>query len=74
MTSALQRHGPRMLEAMLDSSILVDQGFVDRGDLARQYRNLTAGASVSPLLYDTLAVERGIQSMITADGVLEVSR
>lgn len=71
MTSALQQHGPKMLSAMLDKSILVDQGFVDRGELARQYRNLAAGADVSPLLYDTLAVERGVQSMVAAGGVHE---
>jgi asparagine synthase (glutamine-hydrolysing) len=68
MNSALRRHGPEMLSAMLDSSILVEQGFVDRRELARQYANLVAGEDGSPLLYDTLAVERGIQSMVAVGG------
>jgi hypothetical protein len=63
MQLALRENGLAMVHAMLAGSILIDEGFVHRGELERELRRSVGAARISPLLYDTLAVERSLQSM-----------
>ncbi|MEV8377794.1 hypothetical protein AB0P21_33955 [Kribbella sp. NPDC056861] len=62
MELAIRRHGTTILEQMLDDSILVDQGFLDRRCLQLIHTALARDGVVPPLLYDTIAVERSLQS------------
>ncbi|WP_460651711.1 hypothetical protein [Kribbella endophytica] len=71
MQLALRKNGLAMVRAMLAKSILIDEGFVHRGELERELRWSVGADRISPLLYDTLAVERSLQSM---DGCREEFR
>ncbi|MFC9688547.1 asparagine synthase-related protein [Kribbella sp. NPDC056951] len=66
MELALRRHGLAMAREMLQGSILVDAGYVDECGLAGVVRCAERGGAVPDLLYDTLAVERGLRSMVGA--------
>ncbi len=74
MDLAMRQNGRVMLEQMLDDSQLVDQGYVDRRSLARVHATVSAGARIPHLLYDTLAVERSLQSLIAVAGRNNASR
>ncbi|MFC0627426.1 hypothetical protein [Kribbella deserti] len=66
MDAAMSQTGKLMLGQMLDDSILIDLGYVDRRDLSLVHTQMARGAAPPPLLYDTLAVERSLQSVRSA--------
>ncbi|TDD56895.1 asparagine synthase [Kribbella antibiotica] len=63
MERAMRRTGRLMIEQMLDDSILVDGGYVDRRPLELLRDKLIRDRAIPRLLYDTLAVERSLQSV-----------
>lgn len=65
MERGLRHHGLTWLRRMLDNdSILIGGGFVDRGALTVAYDEARSSPSVPNLLYDTIAVEVGLRSLI----------
>ncbi|MCX9192960.1 asparagine synthase [Carbonactinospora thermoautotrophica] len=64
MQAGLRRHGLPLLERMLDDSILVDAGYVDRVALAAAHQRATAAEEVPDPLYDTIALEVGLRSLL----------
>lgn len=66
MELAMQQTGTAMLAQMMDDSILVDHGYLDRAALGLVHADMAADGIVPPLLYDTLAVERSLQSVRSA--------
>ncbi len=63
MQSGLRRYGLGHMQRMLDDSLLVDTGYVDRTTLAAAYRQFAAGGEIPDLLYETVAVEQGLRSL-----------
>ncbi|GAA1665997.1 hypothetical protein GCM10009745_05030 [Kribbella yunnanensis] len=55
-----------MAREMLRGSILVEAGYVDESSLAAAVRSVERGGALPELLYDTLAVERGLRSVLGA--------
>lgn len=64
MAQGLQHHGLPLLAAMTRESILVDAGYLDPDELASTYWRCQGGAPVPSLLYDTIALEVGLRSLI----------
>lgn len=72
MEEAMRHSGTAMIEQMLDDSILVDHGYIERRSLELVHAGVVAGRPAPRLTYDMLAVERSLQSVRNArqrDGV-----
>lgn len=64
MQTGLRDHGLPIVERMLDDSTLIDNGFVDRLRLSSAHQHACAAAELPDLLYDTIALEVGLASLI----------
>lgn len=63
MEQAMRHNGTAMIEQMLDDSILVDQGYANRRSLELVHTRIVRGSPAPRLMYDTLALERSLQSL-----------
>lgn len=63
MAQAMRRNGTAMIEQMLDDSILVDHGYANRRSLDLVHTRMVRGSPAPRLMYDTLALERSLQSL-----------
>lgn len=64
MQAGLRRYGLPLLAAMVNDSLLVDAGYVDRAALAASCERSTSAAVIPSLLYDTIALEVGLRSLL----------
>lgn len=69
MDRALQVHGPTLLTAMLQHSLLIDAGLVSRAGVEKVLLGLATGRRCPSMVYDMLALEIGLQSMCLPEGV-----
>jgi hypothetical protein len=68
MDRAFQVHGPTMLAAMLDHSLLIDAGLVTRAGVEQLHHDLMMGRPIPAPTYDLIALEIGLQSMCQTTG------
>lgn len=71
MNLGLRRHGLPLLAAMTRESLLVDAGYLDPDELRNLYHGCMAGGLVPSLLYDTIACEVGLRSLINQPVTVE---
>lgn len=64
MQAGLCHYGLPLLADMTAGSLLVDAGYVDRAALAAAYEHARSAAAVPSLLYDTIALEVGLRSLL----------
>jgi asparagine synthase (glutamine-hydrolysing) len=74
MRAALSRHASGLLADMLDHSVLIARGFVRRAAVETLYRHARDGRALPPLIYDMLALDIGIRSMITTVPTIHATR
>ncbi len=67
MQAGLRRCGLPLLAGMAADSLLVDAGYVDRAALAAAYEQARSAAVVPSLLYDVIALEVGLRSLLQHD-------
>lgn len=64
MRAGLLRNGLPWVEAMLRHSWLIDEGYVSHETLRSTYERAKSSGKISDLLYDTVAVEVGVRSLV----------
>jgi asparagine synthase (glutamine-hydrolysing) len=64
MQSGLRRHGLPIAKRMLDRSLLIDAGYVDGDAFARAVVAAGHATIIPDILYDTIALEVGLLSMM----------
>lgn len=69
MPRALREHGmPQLRKMITDGSVLIDFGFVNSEALAKEINAaeaaLSAGCPIPPELYEQLALERGLRTLL----------
>lgn len=64
MQDGLRRFGLPRARRMLADSLLIDAGYVDRPMFAEAVRRAEGASLVPDILYDTIAMEIGLRSML----------